>query len=604
MADETLSWEMKLFDHMSGALGSAERHLDSLLKSLGITSKGMDKFSSSAKSAAAASRGVGVSNGALSGGRFDALKRFGDRLFGGRHDANFIGPRELPGRQWTRGRQRLASNLFGDGAEERVNRRYKAIAKNIFGDDNDKNVDRIKSGFEKIGSAGAMAAKALAATAAAMGAAAAAMAVAGGKWMIETISFKENSMATFETMLGSEDAASRVFKQASKFAAETPFSSQEVISGFQRFLTAGFQEDELDKLMRAVGDVGASMGTEKMQSVMIAMGQIKAKGKLQSEELMQLADAGIGQLSVKEALQRTSGKSREQVDKMITGGKITGDQGIEAILEAIRVSLSGGELGGNMQRKSKTLDGLFSSMMDIPTTLLNSSDADKATEPLKETMRSIIKMFDEGEPMFKKGVAMFDRISKAWSEAFGKAGKIDFPGLLGGAMDSIASFGEKAAPLFSGFFVEITKQLSDVFGSDGKIDKKDLEAKGVALAKLLGIFIKGTDLAIAVFTKWADIFVKYWSDVGEGAAKMFGGVDVFDPDEAKLREYDEQARMYRDIRVGRDRPLEASKSITTTVGQIVVQVQPGQEGAGVAIATDVQAQLPNQMANYALEHGG
>lgn len=643
MADETLSWEMKLFDHMSGALGSAERHLDSLLKSLGITSKGMDKFSSSAKSAAAASRGVGASSGVLSGGRFDVLKRFGDRLFGGRHDANFIGPRELPGRRFTRSRQRLASNLFGDGAEERTNRRYRAVAKKVFGDDSDKNVDRIKGGFEKIGAAGAFAAKALAGAAAAIGAAAAGVAAAGAKWAVEGLVFQENSMATFETMLGSEEAAARVFKQAAAFASSTPFSSEEVVSGFQRFLTAGFKEEQLDTLMRAAGDVGASMGTEKMQSVMIAMGQIKAKGKLQSEELMQLADAGIGQLSVKEALQRTTGKSRAQVDKMITGGKITGDQGIEAILEAIRVSLSGGELGGNMQRQSRTLSGLFSSMMDIPTTLLYSSNILKATGPFKDLIAGINKSFEEGQPLFDKGVAMFKRVANVWNDAFGRINASDVSVALEKAISLLGDLMSNAGVLLGSFFERLMESIGSAFGDDhdAAAHMKDL---GKSIADLVVTAIWAADGLVRVLGIIQHVALQLWSWTPVGAAANMirgddsdrerrrlenqrGSNDVADIwgrlsavaakekqrkiDETKEREkgFDLQAWLgmpkIDSSKIATDDGKSKAPTVTTTIGDIHVNVQPGQEGGVVdAIAANIRKNLPTQIGNFALEHGG
>lgn len=631
MADETLSWELKLFDHMSGVLNATEKRLDALTKSLGNAVGGLRRFAGASKNAAAASSGVVPGVKPAPSGRFDALKRFGDRLFGGPGD-NFIGPREQPGRRWTRGRQRLASNLFGQGAEDRVNRRYQAASRFIFGNDDEKNVERMKNGFGKIKMAGAMAAGSIAAVAAAMGAAAAGVVAQSGKWMVSQLNFQESSMATFETMLGSQEAASRVFKQAAAFAAETPFGSEEVISGFQRFLTAGFKEDQLDKLMRASGDVGAAMGTDKMQSVMIALGQIKAKGKLQSEELMQLADAGVGQAGVKDALQATLGKSRAQIDKMLQTGKITGEQGIEAILESIRINLGGGVLGGGMARKSKTLEGIFSSMMDIPSTLLFSSESLGALDPFKELVTNISKSFEKGQPLFKRGVEMFNRISETWAKAFGVIKPEDIEKTLGKAMDLFGDLMSNAGVFLGSFTERMVENLGKMFGdSHDASDRMKNMSKAVADLvtmilwageKAIWLIGQAQDLGLGAFWKPLGAAIDYLADADARASQVVGRGDSSHrasgkqkiPDDLFSRWYNNPDLLPAPSGIGMPKdaasgaltsPSVTSNRVTTNIGDIKIIVpEGGDSDVPFLIADRVKRSLPNQIGNFALEQGG
>lgn len=623
MADESLSWEMKLIDGMSRPLDAMEERFEKLAQGIGVARTKIAVFESAAAKAGAAINRADPNEVFGELVRKKVSKDEFDPRIAAKMTAMFT-PKPVDhaaeaktalakfassgnaASAWTQLEQGISKAAKENEVfTSRSYRMKRALSQRLFGNSEEESIGKIESGFETIKGAGLSAAAAVGTVAAAMAAAAGALLVAGGKWAVHNLSFQEDSLAAFKIMLGSQEAADRTFKQATKFAATTPFSSEEVISGYQRFLTAGFGEDKLDTLMKAVGDVGANMGNEKMQSVSIALGQIKAKGKLQGEEMMQLAEAGVGQMSVFEALERILGKSNEAVKKLVTTGKVTGEQGVEAVIEAIRQTQSGGELGSAMKAKSRTLTGLFSSAADIPSTLLFNSNALASLDPIKDLVDDIIASFDEGKPLFKRGTAMIDGVAKAWARAFATSKDVDVEGLLGGAIDMIGAFGEKAAPFVSGFVGEMATQLQAIFGSTGKIDPKDMEAKGAAIAKLIGIVLWTGDAIADTLGHWADAFIGFWEAAGNLAAATFGGADI-NPDEAQLRKYDQQARMYKEMRIAQQSAngQAAAPNISTSIGQVVVQVQPGQEEAGLAVATDVRAQLPNQLSNWALEHGG
>lgn len=272
--------------------------------------------------------------------------------------------------------------------------------------------------LEGIGSGLASFGGALAGVGATAAVAAGGLAIVGGKWALGALSFKENTLAAFKAMLGSSKEAQTTFAAAQKFAAETPFTTDQVVGSFQKLITGGFRGDQLTTLMKAAGDVGSLMGTDKMDSVITALSQIQAKGKLSGEEMMQLAEAGISQKVVYETLAKTLGKTTDQVRALGEAGKISSAQGIAAITETIRTTLSGGELGGAMAAQSKTLSGLFSTLQSVPFDLLMAIDETTALAPLKDFVVSLTAALSPDSEAGQRIIAIFNQIGSAFGEAF------------------------------------------------------------------------------------------------------------------------------------------------------------------------------------------
>lgn len=596
MADESLEWELKVQDLMSGPLGRIEAQISSLDRAMGKLkprAAGVDAMNAKiAKSLGqgktqllAARSNFGKAWDALSGG--GATQGVARRLgfaFGvtGKGFANLT----------------AAAKSYGSALTTRVMPALKGLG------------GHLRSALPSMVTAGTV-----------MAAGAAALGVAAGKWALGGLAFKEDSLVAFKTMLGTQEAAQRTFDWATKFAATTPFSSEQVISNAQRLLTGGFKEGELDTLMKAVGDVGANMGDQKMEQVITAIVQTKAKGKLQGEEMMQLAEGGVGQTAVFEALARNLGISKTEAQARVSSGRVTGEQGVAAVVEAIRQTQSGGELGGAMGAKSKTLTGLFSSLKDIPSTMLFGADTGGLVEPLKKMMGDIIGAFEKGKPLFKKGTAMIERVSAAWSDAFGTIGGSGIEGFLGNVIDSVGSFIESAAPFAEGFFPELMNQVEAVLTAlGGSADAEEIRSTGESVARGLGavawgftIVAKTLDALVSVIMgilSLAGINKNSIEQVSSLAGRFFGG-GASDEEAKRSAEEFERYRALKgkpayvsDFEYDLAKRQNAQPNVTTTVGSVIVQVQPGDEKAGVNVANQVRGALPSTLSNWATEHGG
>ncbi len=106
---------------------------------------------------------------------------------------------------------------------------------------------------------------------------------------------------------------------------------------FQKLLAAQFSIGKSTELIKMGADlqaIGAS--ADEVSGALLAITQIKSKGKLQAQEMLQLQERGISSELVYNALQKHYGKSKAEVQKLQQAGKITGDVAIEAIIDAIK----------------------------------------------------------------------------------------------------------------------------------------------------------------------------------------------------------------------------------------------------------------------------
>lgn len=167
----------------------------------------------------------------------------------------------------------------------------------------------------------------------------------------------EQTEIAFSTMLKSAEKARQFLKEASDFANATPFEFPDLIDSSRLLLAFGFDPDRILPMLEVIGDAssGLGAGAAGIDRITRGLGQMQAKGRVLTEELMQLQEVGI---PVNEILQEELGLTQEQVANI-------GDEGIAAE-DAIAGLLRGMEkrYGGMMENQSKTAKGLMSTISD------------------------------------------------------------------------------------------------------------------------------------------------------------------------------------------------------------------------------------------------
>lgn len=167
----------------------------------------------------------------------------------------------------------------------------------------------------------------------------------------------EQSLTAFEVMLGSAEKADRMMEQLTDFAAVTPLKLDDVKEGTQLLLSYGVAEEDVMKRLQQLGDVSQG-NAEKFGRVALAYGQMVAKQKVTGEELRQMTEAGVPLMN---GLAESMGVTTAELSKMIEKGNV----GIPELNKALESMTSeGGKFFGMMDKQSKTMEGLWSTLTD------------------------------------------------------------------------------------------------------------------------------------------------------------------------------------------------------------------------------------------------
>lgn len=168
----------------------------------------------------------------------------------------------------------------------------------------------------------------------------------------------EQSRIGFETLLGSSAAAEDQMSWIKQFAKETPFQYSDLVLYSQQLLALGFNAEQSRQVLAATGDAAAALGrgSESIARINLALGQMWTKGKVQSQEMLQLTEAGIGGWQI---LADAYGTSVGEVQDAVTKGLISAQEAVPALLAGMEA-----QFGGLMERQSSTFTGVVSNIQD------------------------------------------------------------------------------------------------------------------------------------------------------------------------------------------------------------------------------------------------
>ena len=169
---------------------------------------------------------------------------------------------------------------------------------------------------------------------------------------------------SFGTMLKSKEKANALMAQMTDLAAKTPFGLQEVSEGAKRLLAFQVPAEEVTETLRRMGDVASGLGVPMGQLIHV-YGQVKAQGRLLTNDLYQFMNAGIPIIA---ELSKVVGKSETEIKEMVSAGKI-GFTEIQAVIK--NMTNEGGLFYNLMAEQSKSLGGQISNLRDNFDQMLN-----------------------------------------------------------------------------------------------------------------------------------------------------------------------------------------------------------------------------------------
>lgn len=313
--------------------------------------------------------------------------------------------------------------------------------------------------------------------------------MAAGLKSIKMAGDLEQTRIAFTTMLGSAEKADAFIKQLYDFAAKTPFDFEGLANASRNLMAFGFQAEQIIPMMESIGNAvsGLGGGAAEIDRVVRALGQMQAKGKLASQEMMQLTELGIPAWDM---LAEKMGMTTAQVMDQVSKGAVSSAAAIEAVLQGMNERFP-----DMMEKQSQTLLGIWSNFEDNISQIMT-----KIGEDLIETFSLKGKL--------KAIVESLDRLS----ELIGEEG-------LRGALDQMSTVAKTAIVSIAG---AITAALIPAFVALAK-------AIWAAMAPLLPFMAIGAAvaaLAYLIYKAWAANMFGIQDKVKTAAAVISNAFDV------------------------------------------------------------------------------
>lgn len=350
--------------------------------------------------------------------------------------------------------------------------------------------------------------------------------------------FRFATLNAFENILKTKKGAADAYRLAQQTAISTGSDYRESIASMNSLMAQGFDVSFADTLVKRMADLKTINPAAKLEGITRAISQIKSTGKLQGDEMMQLAEAGLNvgdvykqiakDMGIVEGKKNKKGQSQtavEQVQSLQKDGKISADQAISAIMKTLE-NQSGGKAPGQlaMEKADKSLTGALMRADAMKQMMLESVGIDwspitGALTRIQAVMASpvgekFIKQLGDG---FNRMLGVLDGISDkdiaatitAMGDAFTTFARVasntaDF------VLDCVRAFN---------WFNEACKSVSD--GAMNAFDVMWIMVKGVFTAMTGGLFA----LVEAIYDNWGAI-VGFFSGIGSwlsGAASAIGG---------------------------------------------------------------------------------
>ena len=177
--------------------------------------------------------------------------------------------------------------------------------------------------------------------------------VAGIGVLIKKGAEMETLRTGFISIAGGANKAAAIVKELNEFTAKTPFQLQEVSSAARQLLAVGTTRSQLQDRLKMLGDIAASSGNS-INDIAAIFSKVKAKGKVELENLNQLAERGI---PIFDELRKATGDANMEFG--------AGSVSVEDFNKALQnMTAEGGLAAGAMENLSETVQGRMTTLMD------------------------------------------------------------------------------------------------------------------------------------------------------------------------------------------------------------------------------------------------
>ena len=211
----------------------------------------------------------------------------------------------------------------------------------------------------------------------------------------------ETQRKSLEVLTGSIEKTNSIIQELQEFGAVTPFTSSELIEQTKRLKAFGFETEELVDTTKRLSEVAGATGAD-LTGIATAFGQIRAKGKLQQEENLQLLERGV---DITTELKRITGLQGDAFEKAQRQGKIGADLVNQAL---INLTNEGGAFFEGASAQADTLNGLLSTLQDSIETVARTVGTE-----LEDEIKSVLNFSIQAVKTVDKLIKNFGILKKA-----------------------------------------------------------------------------------------------------------------------------------------------------------------------------------------------
>ena len=163
----------------------------------------------------------------------------------------------------------------------------------------------------------------------------------------------EKLETSFISLTGGAKQAADMMANLNEFTAKTPFQIEGVAKAARQLIASGTGVEDVNDQLQFLGDIAATSGVS-IEEIAAIFAKVNAKGKVELENLNQLAERGI---PIFDALAQATGLSADKLG----AGAVSVEQFNKTLSSFAE---EGGFAAGAMERLSETAAGKFSTALD------------------------------------------------------------------------------------------------------------------------------------------------------------------------------------------------------------------------------------------------
>lgn len=182
----------------------------------------------------------------------------------------------------------------------------------------------------------------------------------------EKVTSIEDTTASLGILMGSAEEAAKVMGELEESNQNTPYSFDAWAGAGKNLIAFGVEAEKTSDIVTALGEAASASGKgeEALNSMADAFGKAAASGKISMDTINSLSQGGVQGLTI---LANEFGVTTEEMQKMISSGQVSSEEGIDALTKGIREGSEGiagdvASMSGVMGEMAETTSGRLTNM--------------------------------------------------------------------------------------------------------------------------------------------------------------------------------------------------------------------------------------------------